>query len=66
MDIPDEAKSYHGQCNQICGTYHSYMPIVVKALPIEEYNDWLIRAKQEFAKNDFIMNNSVKLAEYKK
>ena len=65
MDVPEEEKTYYGQCNQICGKFHSYMPIVVKAIPLDEYNNWLIKAKQEFAKNDFIMNNNFKLAEYK-
>ena len=42
-------KSYYGQCNQICGVNHAYMPIVVKALSKDDYERWLIDAKAEFA-----------------
>ncbi|HEU0221549.1 MAG TPA: cytochrome c oxidase subunit II, partial [Paracoccaceae bacterium] len=40
---------YFGQCSELCGKDHSYMPIVVKVLPQDEYRRWLEQAKQEFA-----------------
>ena len=49
IDVPEGAKTYYGQCNQICGVNHAYMPIVVKALPKDEYDAWLASAKDEFA-----------------
>ena len=49
IDVPDEPKKYYGQCNQICGVNHAYMPIVVRALPKDEYDAWLASAKEEFA-----------------
>ena len=49
MDVPMGEKSYYGQCNQICGVNHAYMPIVVKAVSKQEYANWLLMAKQEFA-----------------
>ena len=49
IDVPEGEKTYHGQCNQICGVNHSFMPIVVKAMPKEEYQAWLAGAKQKFA-----------------
>ena len=49
IDVPEGAKSYYGQCNQICGVNHAYMPIVVKALSKEDYAAWLVDAKAEFA-----------------
>ena len=51
MDVPIGAKSYYGQCNQICGVNHAYMPIVVKAVSRQEYANWLLMAKREFAVN---------------
>ena len=51
MDVPMGAKSYYGQCNQICGVNHAYMPIVVKAVSRQEYANWLLMAKREFAVN---------------
>ena len=49
IDVPVGTKTYYGQCNQICGTNHAYMPIEVKAVPKDEYAAWLETAKQEFA-----------------
>ena len=49
IDVPEGANTYYGQCNQICGVNHAYMPIVVKALEKNEYEAWLAGAKQEFA-----------------
>jgi cytochrome c oxidase subunit 2 len=49
IDVPEGEKTYYGQCNQICGVNHSFMPIVVKAKAKEEYQAWLADAKQEFA-----------------
>ena len=51
IDVPVGAKTYYGQCNQICGTNHAYMPIEIKAVPKAEYDAWLRKAKQEFAVN---------------
>ncbi len=32
---------YHGQCTELCGVGHAYMPIVVRAVPMEEYQQWV-------------------------
>jgi len=45
----EKAGVYYGQCNQICGTNHSYMPIVVEALEPAAYDVWLAEAKTKFA-----------------
>ena len=37
---------YYGQCNQICGTDHSRMPIAVKAVSEEDYKTWVAQAKK--------------------
>ena len=55
IDVPSGAKTYYGQCNQICGINHAYMPIEVKSLPKDEYEAWLANAKQEFASADSVM-----------
>nr|APG38452.1 cytochrome c oxidase subunit II [Kaloula conjuncta negrosensis]AVP25563.1 cytochrome c oxidase subunit II [Kaloula conjuncta] len=31
---------YYGQCSEICGANHSFMPIVVEALPIPNFLNW--------------------------
>jgi len=33
---------YFGQCSELCGARHGYMPIVVEALPRDKYNAWVI------------------------
>jgi cytochrome c oxidase subunit 2 len=32
---------YRGQCTELCGKDHAYMPIVVHAVPKEEFQQWL-------------------------
>jgi cytochrome c oxidase subunit 2 len=41
--------TYYGQCNQICGINHAYMPIAVEALPKAEFDRWVAEAKRKFA-----------------
>lgn len=36
---------YRGQCAELCGKDHGFMPIVVKAVPAEEYDAWLAARK---------------------
>ena len=52
IDVPLGAKSYYGQCNQICGVNHAYMPIVIEAVSADDYAKWLATAKEEFALNN--------------
>jgi cytochrome c oxidase subunit 2 len=49
IDVPEGTQTYYGQCNQICGVNHAYMPIVIKALDKADYAKWLETARQEFA-----------------
>jgi heme/copper-type cytochrome/quinol oxidase subunit 2 len=32
---------FYGQCSEICGTNHAMMPIVVEAVPLESYIEWV-------------------------
>ena len=45
----NEPGTYYGECNQICGTNHSQMPISIKAVPDAEFQAWLVQAKTKFA-----------------
>ncbi len=40
---------YFGQCSELCGRNHSYMPIVVKVVSQENYDKWLAGAQAEYA-----------------
>ncbi|MDF2231459.1 cytochrome c oxidase subunit II [Albimonas sp. CAU 1670] len=45
----DEPGIYYGQCSELCGKDHAYMPISVKAVSPEEYDAWLADAQAKFA-----------------
>jgi cytochrome c oxidase subunit II len=38
----DEPGTYRGQCAELCGKDHGFMPIVVEAVPPAEFQQWLI------------------------
>ena len=40
---------YFGQCSELCGKDHAYMPITVKAVSQEDYDAWLAGPAQDFA-----------------
>jgi cytochrome c oxidase subunit 2 len=41
--------TYYGQCSELCGMKHGFMPIVVKAVTSAEYEEWLKVAKKQFS-----------------
>lgn len=41
----DEPGTYRGQCAELCGKDHGFMPIVVEALPKAEFEAWLAERK---------------------
>lgn len=45
----DQPGVYYGECNQICGTNHSAMPIAVEALNDSDFATWVVAAKKKFA-----------------
>ena len=40
---------YRGQCSELCGVNHGYMPIVIEAKSKQDFAKWLDKAKKEFA-----------------
>jgi cytochrome c oxidase subunit 2 len=46
---PGQEGVYFGQCSELCGSAHAYMPITVFAVTPEEYEAWLAGEAQEFA-----------------
>lgn len=43
---------YYGQCSELCGVEHGFMPIKVRAVSKEEYQTWVTEAQAKFAKVD--------------
>jgi len=33
---------YYGQCSELCGARHGYMPIAIEALPRDKFNAWVL------------------------
>ena len=36
---------YYGQCSELCGKDHAYMPIMIRAVPQDQFNQWVEKAK---------------------
>ncbi len=53
--------TYYGQCSELCGIKHAFMPITVKVVSEEDYQEWLSEARVKFA-NEEIKNDKLKLA----
>ena len=45
----DREGTFYGQCNQICGNNHWFMPIAVRAVPRAEFDAWAAEARTKFA-----------------
>ena len=56
----DRTGTFYGQCSELCGIKHAFMPITVNVVTEEEYNQWLEKAKVEFAKKE--IKNNIKVA----
>ena len=58
----DRVGTYYGQCSELCGIKHAFMPITVRVVTDEEYNAWLEEAKIKFAKEEIETNKNKLLA----
>ena len=54
---------YRGQCTELCGKGHAFMPIVVNVLEKEEYKTWLAEKKVEVAAVRALTNKTFTMAE---
>jgi cytochrome c oxidase subunit 2 len=43
---------YYGQCSELCGKDHAFMPIVVNVVSEQDYAAWVDQAKKKYAIND--------------
>ena len=41
--------TYRGQCSELCGAQHAFMPIVVRVVSDEDYSKWVEEKKKEMA-----------------
>jgi cytochrome c oxidase subunit II len=43
---------YYGQCSELCGKDHAFMPIAVRVVSEQAFAAWIEEAKQKFARDD--------------
>jgi cytochrome c oxidase subunit 2 len=44
--------TYYGQCSELCGRDHAFMPIVVRVVSDADFAKWVEEAKKKFARDD--------------
>jgi cytochrome c oxidase subunit 2 len=45
----EEPGVYYGQCSELCGAYHGFMPITVEAMSKADFEAWAKQAQEDFA-----------------
>ena len=48
----DREGFYYGQCSELCGINHGFMPIVIEAVTKERFAEWVAEAQEEFGSRD--------------
>ncbi|MBI3435525.1 MAG: cytochrome c oxidase subunit II, partial [Proteobacteria bacterium] len=43
---------YYGQCSELCGRDHAFMPIAVRVVGEQAFATWVEQAKKKFARED--------------
>ena len=61
--IIDEPGIYRGQCTELCGRDHGFMPVVVEAKTQEDYDIWLAEKKEAAAREAELTSKEWTLAE---
>jgi cytochrome c oxidase subunit 2 len=46
----DRPGIYYGQCSELCGIRHGFMPVMIEAVSKEDFEAWTQRAREEFAR----------------
>jgi len=39
--LTERTGTFYGQCSEICGVYHGFMPIVVESVSVQDYLAWV-------------------------
>jgi len=53
---------YYGQCSQLCGRDHAFMPIAVRVVSEKDYTAWIDQAKKKYATDDSVRPTAVAAA----
>jgi cytochrome c oxidase subunit 2 len=49
---------YYGQCSELCGANHAFMPISIRVVEQAEFDKWIAEAKVKYAANDSAINTA--------
>ena len=49
---------FYGQCSELCGKDHSFMPIAVRVVSEPDFTAWVAQAKQKYAAEDGVPPNA--------
>ena len=50
--------TFHGQCSELCGKDHAFMPITVRAISDKDFAAWVDEAKKKYADSDGAPSNT--------
>ena len=39
--LAEREGTFYGQCSEICGVYHGFMPTSIESMPLIDYLSWL-------------------------
>jgi cytochrome c oxidase subunit 2 len=53
---------YYGQCSELCGKDHAFMPIAIHVVSDRDYTAWLEQAKKKYANDDSVRSTAVAAA----
>ena len=56
----EKVGTYYGQCSELCGIKHAFMPITVRVVSEEDYAEWLTGAKIKFARRTIVRKRKYK------
>ena len=59
----EKTGTFYGQCSELCGPKHAFMPINVKVVSQKEFELWIEFAQEEYASNKTKMDHEILLAQ---
>ena len=54
---------YYGQCSELCGKDHAFMPIAVRAVSEQAFSAWVEEAKKKYARDEALPPTTVAAAQ---
>lgn len=50
---------YYGQCSELCGKYHAYMPIAIRVVSRDQFEAWQVAAADDLAGANKVLKASI-------